>query len=248
MKPLHLVPIALLMSLTVVLAQPAQRSAEIRRPSARDILTGPTVLELKMQATGGPVRDVVFQIDGREVCRITERPYRCDWSAGDQVAPRIVRAVITWVDGERLVRTVRTAGVAVQESATVESVIVSAHITDNRGRFVPGLTAANLIVKEDGVSQDLTFVGAEQVPSQVLLALDVSASMRESMATLREAARGFIAALRPSDSVSLTVFNTALFVVTPWGASAGTREAALDELLPWGGTAIYDSIVREPTC
>lgn len=235
---------AVVMAASVLLAQPVQRAAEIRRPAAGDILTGAVVLEVEVPATAESVRDIVFQVDGTEVCRVLARPFRCNWNAGSLVSPRIVRVVVTWDDGERTIRTVRTTGVNVQESSRVDSVIVSAHVADNRGRFVAGLTAADFKVVEDGVPQELTFVGAEQVPSQVLLALDISGSMGDSMSTLRQAARGFMAALRGSDSVSVTAFNTGLFVLAPWGATAATRDAALERLRPWGSTAVYDSIIR----
>lgn len=229
---------------SVLMARAEQRTAEIRRPSEKDILTGSVVLDADVPEAGGPVRDVVFQVDGREVCRFTARPFRCTWDAGNQVTPRVVRMAVTWADGERLVRSLRTTGLTVQESSGVHSVIVSAHVTDNRGRLVPGLTAADFTLREDGVLQEITFVGAEQVPSQVLLALDISDSMGSSMQTLRQAARGFLTALRPSDSVSVTVFNTGLFVLAPWGATPAARDAAIERLRPWGTTAIYDSIVR----
>jgi VWFA-related protein len=82
------------------------------------------------------------------------------------------------------------------------------------------------------------------VPSQVLLVIDISGSMGQSMPTLRKAARGFLSALRPVDKVSVTAFNTGLFVLSSWEATAASRDAALERLRPWGGTAVYDSIIR----
>jgi len=99
-------------------------------------------------------------------------------------------------------------------------------------------------VFEDGVAQSVGYVGAEQVSNQVLLALDISGSMGQSMTTLRQAARSFLAALKPTDHTSISAFNTGLFVLAPWGATPTARDAALDRLRPWGGTALYDSIIR----
>jgi VWFA-related protein len=233
--------------LAVVAASPSQlvpRVVHLRQPVETDIITGRTRVVVDVLPETAIVRDVVVQVDGREVCRWTSRPFRCEFEAGGQVTPRTIRVAATWGDGERQVRTIRTTGLEVQDATTVESVVVAAHVTDRRGRFVPGLTAKDFRVLEDGVEQPVGYVGAEQVPNQVLLALDISGSMGQSMTTLRQAARGFLAALKPVDQASISAFNTGLFVLAPWGATVATRDAAIDRLRPWGGTAVYDSLIR----
>jgi hypothetical protein len=81
---------------------------------------------------------VGFQVDGVDVCRLKTAPWECLWDAGSVVSARVVRVVASFPDGSRTVATVRTRQMVVSETH-VDSVSVSAHVTDRSGRFVTGL-------------------------------------------------------------------------------------------------------------
>jgi len=102
--------IALLAATVVMSAQVVPRSVHLRQPVEADIVTGRSTVLVEVLPATSIVKDVVVQVDGREVCRWTSRPFRCEWDAGSQVTSRTIRVVATWGDGERQVRTVRTKG------------------------------------------------------------------------------------------------------------------------------------------
>ena len=106
-------------------------------PTEDTILTGPVTFRIGM--TGATLQSLVFLVDGVEVCRRTEPPFECKWDAGSKLGQREVRAVAITATGQRLVAAVRTKGVLVSDRSEVDAILVSAHVSDGSGRFVPGL-------------------------------------------------------------------------------------------------------------
>jgi VWFA-related protein len=231
-------------ALAVVSAQDQDAKVVIKSPSAETVLIGPAKLAADVLPPGAPVELVTFFVDGREVCRATARPFGCDWDAGGRADARSVRVVATLAGGARVAATVRTKGLALDDTAQVDSVLVAAHVTDNKGRFVGGLKLADFAVTEDGVPQTLSFMDEEDSPSDVVLLLDASGSMGGSMSELRLAAFAFLRALRPQDTSIVAAFNTALTVVSPRGEAFEPRAASMAKIQPGGATALYDAIIR----
>ncbi len=58
------------------------------------------------------------------------------------------------------------------------------------------------------------------------------------------AVKKFLSALRPTDRVTLVGFNDNVFTLARPTADLATRLSAVDRLAPWGGTALYDVIVK----
>jgi VWA domain-containing protein len=57
------------------------------------------------------------------------------------------------------------------------------------------------------------------------------------------AARAFLKGLGPNDQVTVVAFNDTAFTLAPRDHARG-RLQAIDKLTAWGGTAVYDVIVR----
>jgi Ca-activated chloride channel family protein len=215
----------------------------VLEPTPETFLVGPTRLRAAIVPEEPAPVSVVFHVDGVEVCRIVEAPYACQWDAGSRVAERVVRVVATFGDGRRSVAAVRTRQVRVSETH-VESVVVSTHVTDESGRFVPGLTAPDFAILEDGVPQAVQLLGAGEIPAEVLLALDVSRSMEPEIEDLKVAVREFAASLPDTAHVAVGAFNSNLFLMSPFESDARSRLAGLDRLRAWGTTAIHDTMIR----
>lgn len=230
-----------LIGVTVVLGQEPAPVLRVLEPTTDTIMTGTT--KFRISLTGGRLKQVQFQVDGVEVCRATAAPFECTWNAGGRIDSRVVRVVATLEDGRSVVAAVRTRGVTVSEITQVESVMVTALVTDSRGRFVSGLTANDFRVLDEGVAQDLTLVDAGQDGAELMVALDLSGSMFPLVDELKEVVRDFLGRLRPVDRVTLAGFNSGFFVLAPRDADAKARSLALANLDPYGGTAIYDAII-----
>lgn len=193
------------------------------------------------------VRDiakVTFSIDGRVVCTIVELTrLECPWEAGAHIKEHVIRAVVDMIGGTRAVTSVRTKGLELVEAVAVEVVQVTAVVHD-RGRFLKGLPLTAFRLRENGTPQKITHFSSEGSPLDLVIAVDVSESMTAAMPQLKAAVKKFLAALSPRDQVTLTAFNDNLFTLTKRESSPQQRLRAVDRLAPWGGTALYDVILR----
>jgi Ca-activated chloride channel homolog len=214
----------------------------ITSPGEGSYVTGPVLLQVKPR-TPASVRSVTFFADGRSVCTVVRPPFECNWDAGPGLKEHVVRAVATMVSGERLVATSRTKSAGYTETVEVEVVQVTATVTDDDGRFIKGLTRDQFRVKEDGVVQRMTAFAGENIPLEIVVAVDVSQSMTESMGTLKAAVRTFLKALRPTDQVTLLAFNDNIFTAARRSTDPEQRVRAVDRLAPWGGTALFDAML-----
>lgn len=229
-------------------ADPRSQSSQPFRfvsPPPGAYVSGRLLLSVVHDGPGGgsAINDVTFYADGRQVCVVPGSRMECAWDAGPTVAEHVFRAVATLRAGGRLVTTIRTRPLTYADSVSVDVVQVNAVVTDG-GRFVKGLPREAFRLLDD--NQDSPIVGFDPAgaPIELVLALDVSASMKEALSDVQQAARTFLAALGPNDRVSVVAFNDSLFTLAPRDADLASRLEALDRLSAWGGTALHDAIVR----
>jgi VWFA-related protein len=110
------------------------------------------------------------------------------------------------------------------------------------GRSVGGLTAANFVVTDNGIEQDVTAVMVSAEPVRLALVLDVSESVAGSrLASLIKASRGLIRALRARDEVSLITFSHRVTAVVPMGQDHAAVDASLATLTGDGATSLRDA-------
>src|SRR5262245_49401797 len=69
----------------------------------------------------------------------------------------------------------------------VDLVLVNATVTDRLGRYVSGLEAQHFQITEDRTEQKVEYFSAEDVPISVGVIFDVSGSMKDKIATARNA-------------------------------------------------------------
>src|SRR5262245_6053855 len=101
--------------------------------------------------------------------------------------------------------------VAAQEAPTFsirrENVRVDVLVTD-RNRPVTGLRADDFELLDSGIRQQVDLLSLEQIPLNVILAFDTSASLTSAQVdALRDAARGILGALRQDDQAALVTFS-----------------------------------------
>jgi Ca-activated chloride channel family protein len=191
------------------------------------------------------VTEVTFYADAKVVCRSTDvQSPKCPWEAGAVIRPHLIRVVATLRNGERLVATTRTRDIDYVEAMNVQVVQVNASVVDRRGHFVSGLSANQFQLAEDGVPQKILHFASEESPLEVVVALDVSGSMGAAMEDLKAAARQFLSSLKPNDLVTLVAFNEEMFILAQRETVPEARLRAVDRLGAWGGTALYDVIIR----
>jgi Ca-activated chloride channel homolog len=126
--------------------------------------------------------------------------------------------------------------------AGVDLVALNVVVTDPQQRFVSGLTASDFAVFEDGVQQDVSFFAAAMVPLDLALLLDTSASMQDKMETMREAALGFLATLRPGDRTAVLEIKDRVDIAYALGDNFDAANQAVRATVARGGTSLYNGL------
>jgi VWFA-related protein len=125
-------------------------------------------------------------------------------------------------------------------SSRLEAVRVDVLVTD-RGRVMTGLGAADFEVRDNGVLQAVDLVSLQQIPLNVVLALDASASVSgERLTDLKSAAHVLLDQLTGDDRSALVTFSQAVRLREALTRSTGRVRAALAEVQPRGDTSLVD--------
>jgi VWFA-related protein len=230
-------------------ASPATRAnpaLRIASPTADTYLSGPVrlVAMIDPPAAARDVQSVTFFADSAQVCTVRRQPFECNWDAGPGISEHHIRATATLSGGRRLVATVRTRRLDLAESVNVDVVQVTAVVTDSDGRFVRGLTRDDFGVFDNNRRQEITHFASENIPLELVTAIDVSSSMREVLEQVKAAAKRFLAGIEAKDQVTVLAFNENIFTLARRSTDQAVRARAVDRMAPWGGTALYDVIVK----
>jgi Ca-activated chloride channel homolog len=128
----------------------------------------------------------------------------------------------------------------------VDLVIVEATVKDRDGRLVTGLGIDDFRVFEDGIEQRVLQFTGERVPISLGIAVDVSDSMfGVRIADARRAIDRFVLSLLDEgDEAFLMVFNHTPIMRSPWTRPPRALAGRLDSVKPFGGTAIYDALIK----
>jgi Ca-activated chloride channel family protein len=187
---------------------------------------------------------VSFFVDGRQLCVVSQPPFDCEWEAGRTIEEHQIRVVAALAGGGRIVKTVRTKSLGYAENVDVDVVQVTVTVTDSQGRFVHGLPLSAFHVFEEGRAQAISHFDSENVPLELIVAIDISGSMTSAVPKLKEAVKAFLGAVPAAAQVTLIGFNDTIFTLTRRTMSPADRIKAVDRLAPWGATSLYDVIIR----
>jgi Ca-activated chloride channel homolog len=216
----------------------------ISAPLQGAFVSGLLTLRASVEPGREQVRRVTFMADGQTVCTLERPPFECPWDAGLGVTPHAFRAVAVLRDGRRLVANVRTVGARLSPAVEVTVVQVAATVTDGSGRFVRGLGRDAFRIFEDGVPQELSHFVGEGTARELVVAVDMSGSMGSAMETCRRAVKAFLERLKLDDRLTLLAFNDSIFTVASRETNPAARQRAVERLAPWGGTALFDVVLR----
>jgi VWFA-related protein len=243
-KPLHIALPVLGVAFMIVAAPLAQNASErvtIVTPDEGDYIAGRTVIRARVEPALA-ADNVVFFVDGRQMCVVRRSPYECEWDAGRAVEQHQIRVAATFTNGVRLVRNVRTKDLAYADRANVDVVQVTATVTSG-GHYVKNLPQSAFHVWEDGRPQSISHFQSHDVALDLVVALDISGSVTLALPKLKEAAKEFVGAVSSRDRVSVLGFNDSIFTLARGATSAAERMQGIDQLAPWGATAMYDVII-----
>lgn len=125
-------------------------------------------------------------------------------------------------------------------SAKREAVRVDVLVTD-RGKVVTGLAAADFELRDNGVIQPIDLVSQQQIPLNVFLAFDGSASVTgERLSHLQTAGYALLDRLASDDRAALLTFSHSIQLREGLTATTAQVRRALAAVQPSGDTALVD--------
>ena len=128
----------------------------------------------------------------------------------------------------------------------VELINVTATVSDENGRFVPGLRQEDFLVYEDDQPVTVTHFSAERVPVSLGIALDTSGSMAGNKIQEAQAAldRFLYDLLDKEDEIFLYRFSNSPVLLQGWTKDRQLLSRVLGRITPNGGTAMYDAVAE----
>jgi VWFA-related protein len=125
--------------------------------------------------------------------------------------------------------------------SVVDVVTVDAFVHHER-RPLDGLTAADFIVRDNGVEQRVESIGTTD-SAHVIIGLDLSGSVDGNvLARLRGGVRTVVAQLTPDDRLSLFTFADRIRVLSRAARTGPQLDAALEQVAASGSTTLHDAI------
>ena len=125
-------------------------------------------------------------------------------------------------------------------SSTVEAVRVDVLVTDN-GQPVRGLGPNDFEIRDNGVLQQVDLVSFEQIPLNVILALDMSDSVAgDRLDRLRAAGITILGGLTPADQAALITFSQTVRLGAALTSDVSRVRLALARTSGEGSTSLID--------
>jgi len=126
-------------------------------------------------------------------------------------------------------------------TSEVEAVRVDVLVTEN-GRLVSGLRPGDFEVFDNGVAQTVDLASFEEIPLNVVLALDMSASVdAEQLRHLHSGVRSVLDGLKPTDQTALVTFSHQVRLGTPLTSDFSQIRDALGDAATSGQTSLIDA-------
>ena len=112
-----------------------------------------------------------------------------------------------------------------------------------RGRPLVGLGVDDFVLRDNGIVQRIDSVVREDVPLDVFLVLDTSASViGEPLEALADAARMVVDGLSPRDRIALLTFGHGLTGFGPLTSDKTVVQKAIDGVRASGATSLVDAV------
>src|SRR3989440_4041377 len=202
---------------------------------------GPQWIEVTTDAAN--VDRVDFTIDGVLSGVARKAPWRIAHDFGTSLAPHTISAKL-WMNAYRAseVASITTVALTAGESMNVDLVEVPMRV---RSRSM--LKTTDIMVKENGVVQDVRDIKPERGAAHFVFVVDRSLSMGDGkLDAALHAIDGELHSLRPDDTASVVLFNHN--VARPRTIARGEKTARVfGEVVPSGGTSLHDALASIAT-
>jgi VWFA-related protein len=108
---------------------------------------------------------------------------------------------------------------------------------------VPMLEQKDFVVLEDGKPQEISFFAAADAPFDLVLLLDLSGSNSKKLKMIRNSAKRFVDAARPTDRIAVVTFTEQPALYSSFTLDRVKLKTSIDEIDDAdGGTNFWDSL------
>ena len=205
-------------------------------------LKGERMLRRIAEKTGGriffPSREFQLIDVSKDVSADVFSRYLISYTPSDKRKDGLWREISVEVPGEYVVRT-RTGYFAPKPPPirpTLEFTVM------NSSHEYLDIAPDDFEVVEDGMVQKVDTFQEAVEPVSMVMAIDQSGSMVKSADAMKQAARDFVAAVRPEDRLALIMFADHPLFAHVLGFTRQFTLDAIDSYKPAGGTALYDAL------
>lgn len=119
--------------------------------------------------------------------------------------------------------------------------VIEFTITDTNNRYLD-ISSDDLVVVEDGVTQQVESFQEALAPLSIVLTLDASGSMRRVVDTVKDAAHRFVKGLQPNDGLGVILFADQPSIAQDLTKDRDEAAAAIEQYASRGGTALWDAL------
>jgi VWFA-related protein len=115
-------------------------------------------------------------------------------------------------------------------------------VRDQMEQNIPDLRRERFNVSDNGIPMNLGHFEATTEPFHLLLLFDVSGSIKRNATLIREAARQFVRRAQRGGEFAVATFGSSSRLVQPFTTDLDRVDKSLADLVPSGGTALYDAV------
>jgi len=110
------------------------------------------------------------------------------------------------------------------------------------GSYIADLRKDEFKVSEDGVAQEIAFFATVSAPFHVVLMLDTSASTKEKLGQIQQAAIAFVDQLSTADKVKAISFDDGVRDLNDFTSDKALLRDVIKRTRPGEGTRLYDAV------
>ncbi|MCX6582683.1 MAG: VWA domain-containing protein [Candidatus Aminicenantes bacterium] len=190
------------------------------------------------------LKSVDIYLDGNLVKEFKEPPYSFKYDFGPEPKNRTLEVLVRALDNRKIRNTLHSYFSDDTQTVNVMQVVVPVAITDKKGNYIPGLKKEDFIILEDDVPQEVSYFSTSgQSTFHLVLLIDISSSMRDKIADVKEIAKMFLGQLlRKDDQAIIVFFNHEVFEDSDFTGNVDELGNSLSIAFPFGATALYDAI------
>lgn len=138
------------------------------------------------------------------------------------------------------------ARITQMDTSNYPEITLYLQVTDAAGKPVNGLDSSDFAIQEDGQAVTIAdFAGGGASQIKTVLVIDRSGSMDEAnkIEGAREAARAFVAQMRPGDQTAVIVFDSEPQLIQSFTSDKARLDQAIRRIDTGSSTALYDSLI-----